>query len=166
MNITLRKTLGLALAPLALAGIVVVLASGASAQDPATRTLKFKALDKGSTFTHVRNTKPKSERANSTGDVIVFTNPLADASGKVVGKLYADCTTTKGARNFLRSTLTCTAVMALRDGTLTAQANSKPGIPTTTGAVTGGTGAYANSRGVFVSKDPSAGGDTTITLAD
>ena len=165
MNITLRRTHGVGLAALALAGTVVVLASGASAQDPATRTLTFKALDKGSTFTHVRNTKPKSERANSTGDVIVFTNPLADASGQVVGKLYADCTTTKGARNFLRSTLTCTAVMALRDGTLTAQANSKPGIPTTTGAVTGGTGAYASRRGVFVSKDPSAGGDTTITLA-
>jgi hypothetical protein len=166
MDITLTKTLGVGLAALALAGIVVVLASGASAQDPTTRTLTFKALDKGSTFTHVRNTKPKSERSNSTGDGIVFTNPLADASGNVVGKQYAECITTKGARNFLRSTLTCTAVMDLRDGTLTMQANSKPGVPTTTGAVTGGTGAYANARGVFAAKDSSAGGDTTITLAD
>jgi hypothetical protein len=41
MEITLRRTLGLGLAALALAGIVVVLASGASAQDPATRTLTF-----------------------------------------------------------------------------------------------------------------------------
>lgn len=120
MDITITRTLGVGLAAPALAGIVVVLASGASAQDPTTRTLTFKALDKGSTFTHVRNTKPKSERSNSTGDGIVFTNPLA-ASGNVVGKQYAECTTTKGARNFLRSTLPCTAVMTLRDGTLTMQ---------------------------------------------
>jgi Dirigent-like protein len=165
MDITLRRTLGLGLAALALAGIVVLLATGASAQDPTSRTLTFKTLDKGSTFTHVRNTKPKTERANSTGDVIVFTNPLADTSGKVVGKLYADCTTTRGARNFLRSTTTCTAVMELRDGTLTLQANSKPGVATTTGAVTGGTGAYTNARGVFVAKDARDGGDTKITLA-
>jgi drug/metabolite transporter (DMT)-like permease len=164
MDITLTKTLGVGLAALALAGIVVVLASGASAQDPTTRTLTFKALDKGSTFTHVRNTKPKSERSNSTGDGIVFTNPLADASGSIVGKQYADCTTTKGARNFLRSTTTCVVVIDLRDGSLTLQANSKPGVPTTTGAVTGGTRSYANARGVFVADDRS--GDLTITLAE
>jgi Dirigent-like protein len=166
MDITLRRTLGFGLAAPALAAIVVVLASGASAQDPATRTLTFKTLDKGSTFTHVRNTKARSERANSTGDVIVFTNPLVDGSGAVVGRLYADCTTTKGARDFLRSTMTCTGVVDLRNGTLTLQANSKPRVPVTTGAVTGGTGAYANAHGVFASKDAKAGGDTTITLAD
>lgn len=164
MHLTLSRTSALALAALALAGIVAVLVSGASAQDPATRTLTFKALDKGSTFKHVRNTKASSDRANATGDVIVFTNPLADGAGKVVGKLYADCTTTKGARNFLRSTTTCTGVIDLRDGTLTLQANSKPGVPTTTGAVTGGTGAYANARGVLVADVRTA--DTTITLAD
>lgn len=163
MDITLRRTFGLGLAALALTGIVVVLASGAAAQDPGTSTLTFKTLEKGSTFTHVRNTEPKSQKANATGDGIVFTNPVADASRKVVGRLFVDCTTTKGARNFMRSTMTCAGVMALRDGTLTLQANSKPGVPTTTGAVTGGTGAYANSRGVFVSEDSS--GDFTITLA-
>jgi hypothetical protein len=88
---------------------------------------------------------------------------LADPSGKVVGKLYAQCTTTRGARNFLRSTVTCTGVMVLRECTLTLQANSKPGVPTTIGAVTGGTGAYAHARGVFVAKDATA--DFTVTLA-
>lgn len=163
MDITLRRTHGLVLAPLALVAAVVVLGSGASAQDPAARTLSFKSLEKGSTFKHVRNTKPKSERANATGDVIVFTSPLADASGQVVGRLFADCTTTRGARDFLKSITTCAGVIALRDGTLTLQANSRPGVPTTTGAVTGGTGAYANSRGVFVAEDTS--GDVTVTLA-
>jgi hypothetical protein len=157
-----KRTAGLALAALVMGAGTVVVASGATAQDATPRTLTFKTLEKGSTFKHVRNTKPKSERANSTGDVIVFTNPLADG-GKVVGKLYADCTTTEGARDFLRSTTTCTAVAALQDGTLTLQANSKPSVPTTTGAVTGGTGTYANARGVFVAEN--VGGNLTITLA-
>jgi hypothetical protein len=163
MHLTLRRTSALGLAALAVAGIVALLVSGASAQDPATRTLTFKTLDKGSTFKHVRNTKASSQRANATGDVIVFTNAIADGSGKVVGRLYADCTTTMGARNYLRSTTTCSGVIDLRDGTLTLQANTKPGIPTTTGAVTGGTGSHAGARGVFVADDRS--GDVTITLS-
>lgn len=163
MQLALRRTSALGLAGLALAGIVALLVSGASAQDPATSTLTFKTLDKGSTFKHVRNTKA-GPRANSIGDVIVFANPLADSSRKGVGTLYAECTTTKGARNFLRSTTTCTGVIDLRDGTLTLQANSKPGVPTTRGAVTGGTGRYANTRGVFFSDDRS--GDLTITFAE
>jgi Dirigent-like protein len=158
-----KRTAGLALAALALAGTVVV-ASGATAQDPTPRTLTFKTLEKGSTFKHVRNTKPKSERANPIGDVIVFTNPVADGAGRAVGTLYANCTTTKGARDFRRSTTTCTGVVALRDGTLTVQGNNRPGVATTTGAVTGGTGSYANARGVFVANDVS--GDLTVTLAD
>jgi hypothetical protein len=32
--------------------------------------------------------------------------------------------------------------------------------------VTGGTGAYANARGVVVSKDTDAGADDTVTLVD
>jgi hypothetical protein len=39
-------------------------------------------------------------------------------------------------------------------------------LATSSGAVTGGTGAYANARGVFVSKDGKAGSVDTITLAD
>jgi hypothetical protein len=158
-----KRTVGLALAVLALAGTVVV-SSGATAQDPTPRTLTFKTLEKGSTFKHVRNSKPKSERANPFGDVIVFTNPVADGAGRAVGTLYANCTTTKGARDFRRSTTTCTGVVALPDGTLTVAGNNRPGVATTTGAVTGGTGSYANARGVFVANDVS--GDLTVTLAD
>lgn len=146
----------------ALAAVVVVLSS-ASAQAPG-RTLTFKELDKGSTFIHIRNTKTKSQRANSMGDVIAFTNPLADASGKRIGKLYAHCTTTVGNRSFLKSTITCAIVVVLGDGTLTGQANVKLAAPATTGAITGGTGAYAGARGVVVSKPTDVGSDTTVTL--
>ena len=142
-----------------------LLGPGASAQSPAGRTITLTELEKGSTFKHVRNTKTKSSRANSLGDVIVFTNPLADASGKVVGKLHANCATTVGARNFLKSSMTCSGVLVLRDGTLSFQAAFKVSASTVTGAVTGGTGAYANARGTFVSKDDRGNSQDTITLA-
>ncbi len=142
-----------------------LLGPGASAQSPAGRTISLTELEKGSTFKHVRNTKTKSSRANSLGDVIVFTNPLADASRQVVGKLHASCATTVGSRNFLKSSMTCSGVLVLRDGTLTFQAAFKVSASTVTGAVTGGTGAYANARGTFVSKEARGGSQDTITLA-
>ena len=61
--------------------------------------------------------------------------------------------------------MTCTGVLVLRDGTLTVVTNTSPGIPTTTGAITGGTGAYANASGVLVSKQAEGGSLDTITLA-
>ena len=60
---------------LVVAGLAVALWSSASAQEPGTRTLTFNELEKGSTFTHIRNTKTRSEQANMQGDVIAFTNP-------------------------------------------------------------------------------------------
>ena len=53
----------------------------------------------------------------------------------------------------------------LRDGTLTWQAAFKVGASTVNGAITGGTGAYANARGVLVSKEDRSGTHDTITLA-
>ncbi len=149
------------IALLALLAVVAGLRSNASAQAPAGRTLTLTELDKGSTFTHIRNTKGASRRSNQMGDVLAFTNPIADASGKRVGKLSMGCTTTTGARNFMHSTITCAGVMALDDGDLTVQANVSLDSDTATGAVTGGTGAYANARGVVVSTR----GKDTITLA-
>jgi allene oxide cyclase-like protein len=141
-----------------------VLGTSASGQGTAPATLTFKELDKGSTFIHIRNTKTRSTRANSMGDLLAFTNPVADRSGRRIGKLAITCTTTTGARNFLRSTATCAGVVTLRDGTITVQANIRPNKTTTTGAVTGGTGVYANARGVVVSKQTSGSPDTITTI--
>ena len=151
---------------LGLLAAILVLRSSASAQDPGTRTLTLAELERGSTFTHIRNTKGAKRQSNLQGDVLAFTNPLADSSGKRVGKISVSCTTTTGARNFLKSTLTCVGVVTLADGTLTLQANTSPNSRTTTGAVTGGTGAYANARGVFVSEEGRSGSQDTITLVD
>jgi hypothetical protein len=151
---------------LGLLAAILVLRSSASAQDPGARTLTFTELERGATFTHIRNTKGAKRQSNLQGDVLAFTNRLADSSGKRVGKISVGCTTTTGARNFLRSTLTCVGVVTLADGTLTLQANTTPNSPTTTGAVTGGTGAYANARGVFVNETGESGSQDTVTLVD
>ena len=140
----------------------VLVGPGASAQGG--RTISLTELEKGATFKHVRNTKTKSRRANSLGDVIVFTNPVADASGKVVGKSHASCATTVGARSFPRSHMTCNGSLVLRDGTMSWQGTFNLGASSSTGAITGGTGAYANARGVFVAKQDSSGTHDTITL--
>lgn len=156
-------------AALAAAVALAVLALGrdtpASAQDPGARVLKLTELERGSTFKHVRNTRSRSQRANLLGDLIVFTNPLADAAGSVVGRVHVECVTTTGSSNFLKSKLTCSGIMTLPGGTLTLQAMTSPGKPTTNGAITGGTGVYANARGVLVSTERRSGGsDDTITL--
>ena len=92
-----------------------------------------------------------------------------DVSGQrqslVVGKLHASCATTVGAGNFLKSAITCNGAAVLRDGTLTWQAAFKVGAPAVNGAITGGTGAYANARGVLTSKEDRSGTHDTITLA-
>lgn len=151
----------------ALVGAAVLIGPGASAQSPGARTLSFTGLEKGSTFKHIRNTTTKKPRSNLQGDLLVFTNRMADDSGQVLGRMHVTCVTTTGARNFLKSVATCSGVVALKDGTLTLQANVSPGNPTTAGAVTGGTGAYANARGVFVSEEARGGGSQdTITLTD
>jgi hypothetical protein len=151
---------------LGLLAAILVLRSSASAQDPGERTLTVTELERGGTFTHIRNTKGAKRQSNLQGDVLAFTNRLADSSGKRIGKISVSCTTTTGARNFLNSTLTCVGVVTLADATLTLQANISPNSRITTAAVTGGTGAYANARGVLVSTEGRSGSQDTITLVD
>ncbi|HTN24418.1 MAG TPA: dirigent protein [Solirubrobacteraceae bacterium] len=139
--------------------------SDAQAQAPAGQTIVLKELEQGSTFKHVRNTKTHNQRSIALGDLIVFTNPLTDASGARLGRLHASCVTTVGNASFLKGVLACSGVLALRDGSLMLQTTTSPGVPTTTGAVVGGTGAYAGARGVLVSKESKTGSDDTITLA-
>ncbi|MEA2190828.1 MAG: hypothetical protein QOI73_949 [Solirubrobacteraceae bacterium] len=138
--------------------------SPASAQAPGTTVLTLTELEKGSTFSHIRNTKTKNRQSNLRGDQIVFTNPMADAAGKTVGRLHVECVTTKGSSNFMRSTIACSGVMTLPGGSLTLQALVSPGVATTAGAITGGTGTYAGARGSFTSVEGRSGSKDTITL--
>jgi hypothetical protein len=83
-----------------------------------------------------------------------------------VGRSHVSCVTTIGAKDFRTSTIACTAVLHLRDGDLTGQFVTGLATDSTTGAITGGTGAYANARGVITSTHTDSGSDDTITLVD
>jgi hypothetical protein len=152
---------GLCLVQMAVWSTVSV-ADGSADRPAPAGTLTFKELDKGAEFTHIRNTAGP-RRANLQGDVIASVGPLADESGKRVGKVHLACVTTNAARNFRNSQMTCTSVAQVHDGTLTAQfVNGIDRI--TTGAIVGGTGAYAGATGEFVSEATDYGALDTITL--
>jgi hypothetical protein len=147
------------------AGMGLAALTSASAQDAPPRTLTLKQLDRGATFIHVRHSRKSSTRGNALGDSIVFTNPIVDTSGKRIGRSHAECVTTVGARDFRKSVLTCQAILRLPGGDLMGQFAVSPTQETVTGAITGGTGAYANARGVFVSNRTRTGSTDTITFA-
>ena len=153
------------------AGFVVAAAIGlGSAAAPAatapTGTLVLEEPASGSTFTHIRNTSDRPRRANRQGDLIVFTSRVVDTHGRRAGESHTSCVTTKGSRDFRRSKLLCTTAAVLRDGTFTGQFVLAVDADTTTGAITGGTGAYASARGTFVSRQGRSGTTDTITFAD
>jgi Dirigent-like protein len=149
------------------AGALLVAGAGATTPSGSARaptTLTVKELERGATFIHIRNNPRSSGRANLQGDLLVITNPLADSSGKRVGKMSMSCVTTTGASDFMKSTFTCSGLMTLPDGSLTLQGNVQPSKPATSAAVTGGTGVYANATGEVVSKQADGGAVDTITL--
>jgi hypothetical protein len=152
-------------AALAVGACALVLGSSASAQGPTTLT--FKELNKGSTFEFVDNaplSKAKGEPSASAGDLIVFTNPLTDSVGKRVGRLYMHCTAVVAARQANKAAFACEGVVVIGRGTLAVQALLAHAGATVHGAVTGGTGPYANVRGTLNSQPTKTGADDTITL--
>jgi hypothetical protein len=158
--------IALGVVALAATGCALALGSAASAQKPTTVT--FKELNKGSTFAFVDSapmSKAKGEPTASLGDRIVFTNPLVDTSGKRIGRLYSHCTAVVAARSAFNAAFACEGVVVLGGGTMTVQTFLAHGGATVNGAVTGGTGAYANARGTLNSKPTKSGANDTITLA-
>lgn len=148
------------------AAALLVAAVPASAQAPATQTLTFNEVDKGSTFNFIDNA-PRSPRRHgqptrvSAGDIFVFTEPLRDGSGRAFGRLRATCFITKaGSANNPQGD--CFGVFSLPTGQLWASASLTNGA--TAGAILAGTGAYADMHGTFVSKDTKTGAADTVTL--
>jgi hypothetical protein len=93
-------------------------------------------------------------------------NRLADGTGDVVGRTHAACITTRGARDFRKSEMTCTGSIVLGDGTLLMQAHFPLKSGVVRGAITGGTGAYAGARGTFTSEQRDDGAFDTVNLED
>ena len=165
-HVTLRR-FALGFVALAVTGSALVLGSAASAQGPTTLT--FKELSKGSTFDFVDQapmSKGKGEPSASAGDLIVFTNPLADLGGKSIGRMYVHCTAVVAARRADNAPFVCEGVVSLTGGTLSIQALLAHAGATVHGAVTGGTGTYANARGTLHSQPTKTGADDTISLVE
>ncbi|MBA3327867.1 MAG: hypothetical protein H0T43_06155 [Solirubrobacterales bacterium] len=143
-----------------------VLAVSGGAQDPdgqklqlVTKNFRFKAID-------VPPRRPGREPSGS-GDNFVISAVVTNRAGARRGSFDAKCTVTRGGRN---GRSLCEGVYALTEGQIflkTRFVNSNDGD--ISGAITGGTRAYAGARGTLTSVDRrgEAGGDPsddTLTL--
>lgn len=153
------------------AGVVAVAAVAVpvlSASGDPVQTVSFKEINKGATFNYVDMApmnNPRKRPVLSPGDEFVFTSPIVDDKGRD-GELRAKCTAAKRApandTGFGKSHPLCIGAFVLRDGTIFVQTVDTGN--TTRGAVSGGTGAYANARGTFQSTTTKTGNDDTVTL--
>ncbi len=157
---------------LAAAGIAagVIAGSGASAQTAAgPTTIAFTEIEKAEPCC-IADIPPKNrsrrEPFMSPGDALVFSQVLRAAGGKNIGRIYAKCAAIVPGP-LTRARYLCEGAYSFADGTLTISGLSSFSQTTMTGAITGGTGAYANARGTFTSKAPKPGANTqtVVTLA-
>jgi hypothetical protein len=146
-----------------------LLASPALAQTGgAAKTITFREVDKGSRFQFIDHpplNKPNRRPTYSVGDEIVFSTPLADASGRA-GELRARCTMTHPAPASDRLNLghpLCVGAFVLRKGALFVDVVDA-GTRATHGAITGGTGAYVGARGTLTSTNTRSGSNDVVTL--
>jgi len=152
--------------------VVAVVAATALAQTstPPGGTLTFKELEKGSKFSFIDNpprSKRKGEPSASLGDDLTFSNPLADAGGNRIGTLYVRCTIVRASRLISHATTLCHGAFSF-PGKGTLMLEALPGsldAKSVTGAVSGGTGSFANARGTFTSTNTKTGSDDTVTFA-
>ena len=148
-----------AVAVLAVGGAAFAASSGAQAPGPQTLVLK----EKEGQFAFI-DQKPRSKKGRaSLGDEIVLSNPLFDAANKRVGDLQAVCTTVKAGRED-KASYVCQGVAHLNTGDILLQAHLKEqiGSVVVSGAITGGTGPYANARGTFTSEGEEVSTDTFV----
>ena len=133
-----RSIIGVAVVLVAAGGGVAYAASDAPSITTA-QTLRFQAQQSRITVVPVPG---QTAHHPVTGDQILFTERLRQ-NGRSAGSDQVDCTVNGGA-------LVCTAVFALRDGTISVVGTVPLNGPGRAGAmlgVTGGTGRYQNARG-------------------
>jgi hypothetical protein len=103
----------------------------------------------------------------SIGDRLVFSNPLFDAQGHVIGRDGADCVIVRidpSETPDRQQIVQCTISAELADGQITVQGLAQG--TENTFAVTGGTGAYRKARGEAFARDivPLQEAEITIRL--
>jgi hypothetical protein len=146
-------------------------AAPAGAQAPvfAVPSLVFREVTKNSRFAFVDNA-PRSKNPRrphfSPGDVLVFTVPLTK-DGRRRGSLRANCTVTAGSRDPNRAPVLCYGVFSFREGQVAVIVSLNDlGAKLTSGAIVGGTRAYAGARGTFTSVVGRQGTIDTLDFAD
>jgi hypothetical protein len=155
----------------ALAGAAALTTEGSSGQAPAVsfskQTFTIQERDTND-FAFIDNA-PKTKvgrngpRRFSPGDQIAFHNRIVE-NGRTVGGLYAHCMILTG-RTFGTAVGDCTGAFRLPAGVLFVGVGGSRIFsgPSITGAVTGGTGAYAGATGTFTSPQKDNTTDT-ITI--
>jgi allene oxide cyclase len=145
----------------ALVVAVVSAGAGANAASATSQPRSLHLVERGGTF-HVVDAPPKGADVFrfSPGDVVIVTRDLYADTGARRGTLRIVCTAVSA------DVQQCVGSATLPGGTLEFAGLSTPS-PTTSVAVTGGTGAYDGARGSTLSVDrtgPADVADLTITL--
>jgi hypothetical protein len=149
------------------AGAVLAASIGVAAaegQAPQGRTLVLTELAQGGREAFVDNpprakrTREGEPRRVSVGDIFALSGRIADQQRNRVGTLHEQCVVTVPGtpRN---AQAICTAVLALKDGQISA-VFALVGERNPTASVTGGTGAYAGARGTVTSVSNPDGSST------
>jgi hypothetical protein len=154
-------------------GLFALWAQAGSAQAPTTTTLTFFEPEAGGTFKIVDNA-PKSPSKNpesrkyrfSLGDELIFTQKLLNQKGGTrQGTIYGDFKVVKG-KTFNDIVVIGSVVYVLNNGDqINAHGVFKLSASDVSGAVVGGTGAYAGARGTVASHNNADGSSQdTLTL--
>ena len=120
------------LAAVALAALAAVALVGPGASAQGGRTISLTELEKGATFKHVRNTKPKSRQANRSATSSSSPTGSPTRPARSSARTTPPAPRRSGARNFAKSVITCNGSLVLRDGTMTWQGTFTVGASTST----------------------------------
>jgi len=148
-------------------GLVAATTGGAQSQAPGQgRTfVTYEKAEGDATFRFV-DAKPFTRFTNgeprriSMGDgFVVRSVTYSDAATtKQVSRFRVHCIATNDSRRFDRVIFKCDGVESYADGTIAFTSVFEPAKnPGSTGAITGGTGAYEGASGQVISEDPAEG---------
>jgi len=148
------------------AAVFAAIVSSSKAQAPGPQTLILKENTKAEKFTFVDAARPFAKNPKrptpSMGDYFVFYSPLSDTAGARQGSLEAQCTIIKLSKKAKQEVDLCQGVISLKNGDIFLSARVTEQSENVTGAITGGTGAYANARGTFTSVGDNNATDTLV----
>lgn len=155
-----------------IAASTVALALAACGDDTETKLSKRQTLrfteQQGGTFGFADNPPktqlgPEGPKKLSSGDQVTFSSEFLDRAGKDVGELDVSCSVTRPG-GFDKSRQQCVGTATLPDGVLTpARGGGVFAGDSRSGAIVGGTGAYAGATGQFTEAEVK-GGKTDYTF--